>query len=143
MELNKPCTVWTGTERPNGYGQLTRNRKQYMPHRVAYAEANGLDVDTMGGVVMHSCDNRMCIEPSHLSLGTQQDNMDDKVAKGRQAKGSGHGMAKLTSEKVESIRARYQKPQKGNRYGNGRAICAEFDITPSMLSHIILRHNWV
>lgn len=121
---------------------MTRNRKQYMPHRWYYAEANGLDVDTMGGVVRHACDNRMCIEPTHLSMGSQQDNMDDKVSRSRQARNGSHGMAKLTQEQVDSIRLRYSPPAKGNPRGNGRALCAEFGICPKTLSNIMRRKNW-
>lgn len=57
-----------------------------------------------GMVVMHTCDVTQCIQPEHLKLTTQRGNQLDKVLKGRQAKGTQHGRAKLTPEQVLSIR---------------------------------------
>ena len=54
--------------------------------------------------VLHSCDNRKCVNPKHLFLGTRKDNAEDKVSKGRQAKGSGAGISKLTESQVIDIR---------------------------------------
>lgn len=56
-------------------------------------------------MLRHACDNPLCCNPDHLLTGTQQDNINDKVARGRQAKGEAHGMSKLTTKQVERMRA--------------------------------------
>lgn len=71
------------------YSHSVSGRKiKVLIHRKVYCEANGLDIkDIRGLVVMHLCDNPRCIEPSHLKLGTHQDNMDDAKKKGRMRNG--------------------------------------------------------
>ena len=60
-------------------------------------------------IVMHSCDTPSCVNPDHLSLGTQQDNMNDMVSKKRQATGASHYKTKLTEEQVLDIRTKRLK----------------------------------
>jgi hypothetical protein len=119
-----------------GYGQLSIRGVNMLAHRVAYAEAHQLDPSSMGGVVMHTCDNKWCVNPDHLVLGTQQDNMDDKVAKGRQARGTKHGMVKLTDSSILSIRNRYTP-------GNGVALAKEFGVSRRLIGKIVRRELWV
>jgi HNH endonuclease len=95
------CLEWVGALRAE-YGAITVEGKVKRAHRVAYEEFVGPIPD--GVLVLHECDNTVCIEPSHLFLGTHQNNSDDKVAKGRQARGEGNAKAKLTPEKVKAIR---------------------------------------
>lgn len=57
--------------------------------------------------ILHKCDNRGCVNPKHLFIGTNADNAKDKVEKGRQAKGEGNGRSKLTQKKVNQIRELY------------------------------------
>lgn len=78
------CIEHTGYCQPDGYGRKKYKGKVVLAHRLAYALANNLDVFTMGGVVMHSCDNPKCINPAHLRLGTIQENNADKLSKRRQ-----------------------------------------------------------
>jgi hypothetical protein len=76
------CWPWLGYVMPNGYGKvgLPRSRKVVLAHRRAFELAHGRAPD---GVVMHSCDNRCCVNPAHLVEGTQGDNLRDMTAKGR------------------------------------------------------------
>lgn len=117
------------------YGSMKVAGKSVKVHRVAYARANGLDVLSMGGVVLHSCDNRRCIEPSHLSLGTHQDNSDDMLAKGRHWVPCGEASAtcKLTDAQVAEIRLRY-KPY--CRVNGSRPLAREFGMSSSHISAI-------
>lgn len=80
--------LWAGYVDANGYGRIstgvtTRAPRTQLVHRAVYAFAHGPIPDGM--VIMHSCDNPRCINLSHLSLGTQKDNTDDMIAKGRHA----------------------------------------------------------
>lgn len=80
------CWVWTGSKTKAGYGQININRRCQPAHRVAYQLCRG-DVPRFsetGLVIMHSCDNRACVNPWHMSFGTMTDNFDDMRKKGRQ-----------------------------------------------------------
>lgn len=76
-----PCWVWMGTKNEDGYGQFTVDLQQRLAHRVSVALHQG-SVD-YNQVVLHACDNPSCVRPSHLSPGSQSENMRDMVAKGR------------------------------------------------------------
>ena len=80
-----------------GYGEmqtyLNGKKKHYRMHRVAFQVYNNIDI-SIDNIICHRCDNPSCVNPKHLFLGTHKDNSDDKVAKGRQAKGIGNGQYK-------------------------------------------------
>jgi len=85
-----------------GYGKRKWNGRHIPAHRVAYCQAKGLSLDEIAGkVVMHTCDNRACVNPEHLVLGTQAENMADMIRKGRS---TNPGNRKLTQEDAEEIR---------------------------------------
>lgn len=75
------CLVWTGCRDRDGYGWITINYEQLYVHRVAWALKHGPIPDGMQ--VLHACDNPPCLNTAHLFLGTNLDNIADKVAKGR------------------------------------------------------------
>lgn len=101
------CWFWTGTTERNGYGQVyaakdARGRNvRFYAHRVAYALAYGYTPAEYE--VMHSCDVPGCVNPAHLSLGTHQQNIADREAKGRGRKESPN-IRKITAEGVREIR---------------------------------------
>jgi len=79
----RDCFEWQGS-RCLGYGKITINGKRLGTHRVAYAVANGISLgDIEGLVVRHKCDNPPCINPLHLTIGTQADNCQDTKERGR------------------------------------------------------------
>lgn len=83
VDKSGECWEWTGT-RSRGYGafKLLRVRASaLMAHRVSWEISNGMIVD--GLFVCHRCDNKRCVRPDHLFLGTNRDNQLDAVAKGR------------------------------------------------------------
>lgn len=104
------CWEWIGSKRPNGYGRFqagARGSSQLSAHRFSYELHKGRIPD--GLLVMHTCDNRSCVNPDHLKLGTPLDNMQDMHAKGRAKPGRPCGNrnanAKLTPEAVRYIRS--------------------------------------
>jgi len=81
VEKTSDCWVWRGGFDSRGYGRIYRNGKRRGTHRISYEMANG--PITNGLFVCHHCDNRPCVKPDHLFLGTHIDNMQDSVKKGR------------------------------------------------------------
>ena len=79
------CWEWVGAKSYNGYGRFSIGGRYYGTHRVAY-ELFGGSIPT-GMCILHSCDNPPCVNPAHLRLGTQLDNMRDMHAKGRARQG--------------------------------------------------------
>lgn len=80
-EPNSGCWLWEGAVSSQGYGRMTFNGKNRNAHRVLWIVTHGEPPD--GQLVCHKCDVRVCVNPDHLFLGTNQDNMIDMVRKGR------------------------------------------------------------
>lgn len=95
------CWVWMGFDMRDGYGGLNVNGTPKLAHRISWKLHRG-EIPS-GMCVLHRCDVACCVNPDHLFLGTQQENIADKVAKNRQAKGERHGMSKLSDADVKSI----------------------------------------
>ena len=87
----------------DGYPQIQIDKKRYYIHRIFYENSYGKIPE--GIVIRHICDNRACINISHMILGTHSDNVKDRVNRGRSAKLENHGRSKLDSEKVRFIRS--------------------------------------
>ena len=75
------CRLWIGANRPSGYGRVVCGNKTLTAHRVAWETFVGPIPPGMD--VLHSCDNPPCVNPDHLFLGTDLDNVRDMIAKGR------------------------------------------------------------
>jgi hypothetical protein len=82
--LDTPCWEWMGTKNPNGYGLFSSRYFSGAAHRASWEIFVGPIPD--GLFICHKCDNKSCVNPEHLFLGTQYDNMQDKAQKDRLAK---------------------------------------------------------
>ncbi len=97
----RQCWTWTGALSAGGrYGNFCQDSKFYYAHRLMYEHVYG--PIPPGYHVMHRCDNPACVRPMHLTVGTNADNVRDRVSKGRScSKGQG-----LKADQVRQIRAR-------------------------------------
>lgn len=78
------CWLWTGRPNGAGYGSMVLNGKTVMAHRASWLIHFGeIEEASARIVVMHKCDNRLCVNPHHLELGTHKDNTQDAMKKGR------------------------------------------------------------
>jgi hypothetical protein len=130
-EPNSGCWLWAGTVSRVGYGTMTRHRQTFKAHRVAFEMF--CDPIPDGAHVLHRCDVRSCVNPDHLFLGTNADNVRDKVSKGRQAKGEGAGLAKLTESSVRAIRA---------DTGSTRELAIKYGVGKSTTACILAGKSW-
>lgn len=129
------CLEWKGAVNKDGYAACNAYglfRSQAL-HREVYRLRNGGSPE----VVMHTCDNRKCINPRHLVSGTPAANLQDKLIKGRQAKGSNNGRAKLDEEKVAALRE-MQKTQ-GATY---KELGKYFGVSVATVGRVLSGKNW-
>jgi hypothetical protein len=133
------CWNWIGYKIADGYGRMELNGKLELVHRISYEVHIGLIPEDM--LVCHSCDNPPCVNPDHLFLGTNQDNVDDCMRKGRHVTpfGEEHVCSKFTSDEVIYIRSVY-KPQDKN-FGM-RALAKKFNVSNEAIQHIVYNHTW-
>lgn len=122
------CRVWAGGAAAKGYGGIRFKGRMDKAHRVSYMIFVGPIPSEMH--VLHSCDNRKCIEPAHLFLGTNADNIKDKCKKDRSGK-------KLTIDLVKEIRRAYAG-RKVSQTALGRA----FGVNPSNISRAVNGKRW-
>jgi hypothetical protein len=99
------CWIWTGYGNGIGYGKMTFGNKRIYAHRYSYSKYKGEIPKGMN--VLHSCDNPSCVNPSHLFLGTQKNNIDDMKKKMRMSEGTKHPISKITSVHLMAIRREY------------------------------------
>lgn len=134
------CWNWTASKTSEGYGFIGeggRGGRCLRAHRVAYELFVGPIPE--GVCVLHRCDNSACVNPSHLFLGTQADNIRDRDAKGRQARGEGIKQAKLTWPQVQEIRAQYQ--WRSREFGV-RALGRRYGVDQAEIWNIVHGHTW-
>lgn len=140
------CWLWAGARTGEFYGTLKVNGKSVLAHRASYAENNGPIPD--GLLVCHRCDNRLCVNPAHLFLGSNSENMADMRAKGRGSfghPGEKAPRAKLSEAQVREILATYEPSPAGTHQINPNGIkglARRFGVGHCHISDIIRGERW-
>lgn len=125
--------VWTGALIPKGYGMIGSEGQRKLAHRVSYELFIGPIPE--GIFVLHRCDNRQCVNPKHLFLGTNSDNMQDMIKKGRarHQRGEQCSFSRLNAALVQSIRS---DPRTSD------AIAKQIGVNPSTVERVRRRETW-
>ncbi len=127
------CQLFTGPLNDHGYGKVNMisaegTRLRVGAHRLSYALHYGEDPD--GYVVMHKCDNTSCVNPEHLQLGTQLENIEDRESKGRGAK------HRLSPENILGIRDMLARGY------SQRSIAKHFGVSQTTINVINQKRAW-
>jgi hypothetical protein len=133
------CWQWSGSLFQSGYGAIAGEppgKSMLLAHRVSYRIYNG-PIPT-GMCCLHKCDNRRCVNPSHLSLGSRTDNHEDMVAKGRHRHGDNHHWSKLSQEQADLIRA-----IRSSCGATMRDIADLFGVSRALVSLVLANRIWV
>ncbi len=127
------CWRFTGGRTGSGYGAIGDKGKTLSAHVVSYELHKG---PTNGLFVLHTCDNKMCVNPDHLWLGTLVDNKKDEIAKGRHVRGERQGQSKLTEANVRHIKRLLDKGHKK------LALAKRFGVSDNAIRYIEVGRNW-
>lgn len=124
------CWLWTGSV-VKGYGQLSHEYKSLRAHRVSWELHNGAVPEDM--CVCHTCDTPLCVNPTHLFLGSNLDNTADRHDKERDMRGTMSPHAKLTEEQVLEIRSSDE---------DMKQLAAKYGVKYSTIKVVKNRQNW-
>ena len=134
---DRGCWAWTGTTSKDGRGRFGANYRSNLAYRVSWEIHKG--TIPRGLFVLHKCDNPNCVNPEHLFLGTHQDNMDDKRAKGRLPLGEEAYQAKLTEAQVVTARMLFA----GKKVLRGmRATAHSLGVSTATLRDAVVGNTW-
>ena len=142
VERGGNCWTFDGTIDSKGYGHIyDRGLKgAAFAHRRFYEAFVGHIPDDM--CVCHRCDNPSCVNPKHLFLGSQSDNILDAVNKNRWRDGERSNLSKLTWPKVREIRRRYKGNARYNRGPTQQELAEEYGVSRHGISMIVRHKSW-
>lgn len=138
VEKTDSCWLWTGGSDCNGYGRMGVGRSDegtILAHRFSYELHRGPIAGNL--FVCHRCDNPQCVNPNHLFLGTALDNVQDMIAKSRNAHGEKAPWSKLTETQVTEIRQRYAAGGITQK-----ALAKEYGLIQTTVGEIVRRVIW-
>jgi hypothetical protein len=134
IDKTENCWNWIGDISEGGYGEIGINCKPKMAHRYSYEKFIG--TIKKGLFVLHSCDNRRCVNPEHLRQGTQAENLNDASLRDRLIKGSAVKVSKLKEEDIGEIRRLYEEGLSQLKIGE------LYGVHQTMISTIVRRKWW-
>lgn len=134
VKKTESCWLWTANTHSFGYGLFSVNRKTISAHRYSYILHKG-DIPS-GLVIRHKCNTPNCVNPEHLELGTQADNIQDAVKLNRHCHGESHGMVSITDEIALLIKQELAKGISAAR------IAKELDVSKHIVYAIKYGKTW-
>lgn len=141
IEVTPTCWNWTAHKDNNGYAKQRVGGRNKMASHISWMLFRGHKPQEL--FVLHKCDNPACVNPAHLFLGTQKENVQDSMNKGRRALGEDHGMSILTAEQVKEIRATYVR---GHRYKpsatDQTALANKFGVDQQVIWSVLQNRTW-
>ncbi len=135
ISKDSECWEWLGCRASNGYGKVYYQKRTYTAHRIAYFVTFNIILPPTQ-CICHTCDNRICCNPSHLFVGSNKDNSYDMIKKQRQARGESQGLSRLTADNVIYIRDMYSKGI--SMY----ALAKQLTVNKGTISAVIKRKTW-
>lgn len=129
----KDCIESTYTLDADGYAHICYEGKRWYHHRLVYTQHYG-DIPN-GKLIRHTCDNRSCVNPEHLLIGTHQDNMRDRVERNRCAKGTKLSRYNLTEQDVLDIRLNKGKVTQ-------RELANSYNVSKRTIEDIHQQKSW-
>lgn len=132
-EPNSGCWLWLGGTNQKNYGHIWSSelKRHERAHRMVYQILIG--AIPAGQQLLHRCDNPYCVNPDHMFVGSNAENMADRDAKGRQARGESCALAKLTEDQVRAIR---------QSSGSHVAVGKQFGTSAMNVADIRHRRTW-
>ncbi len=147
VKKTNDCWNWTAYT-ANGYGKVNLNGNSYLTHKVSLiidgrlSEAYKKEKGAKGVVVMHTCDNRKCVNPKHLLVATQKENMEDAKVKGRKWYGENAGELNpnCTISKNKALAIKKSIKVNGNKLVY---IAKSFHVGKNIVANIAYGKSWV
>ena len=127
------CWICTSHSTCRGYPVVNRDGRRWKIHRLMYEIHIGPIPEGM--LVLHKCDNKLCINPYHLKIGTHTDNLEDRKRQNTYPSGEHGCFHKLTAQQVGEIRSKYRR-------GNGMKLAQEYDVDFSTIYYILRGDTW-
>src|SRR5436190_5131366 len=134
VKVDSGCWLWYGGL-TNGYGCFSRDGYTCSAHKISYEHFVG--PVPLGICVLHKCDNRRCVNPEHLFLGTRVDNNRDMAAKGRHGRGA--TIKILTEAEVERVR---EVLKKNANWGVQKHLAETYGVSQSTISEVKSQKRW-
>lgn len=134
QQSDSACWLWIACKNANGYGIMNVAGRPMSAHRISWVIHNDQIPDGM--CVCHKCDTPSCVNPNHLFLGTQKENMRDAKTKGRMQRGERHYRAKLNRKDVVDIKRLHSQGVMIKQ------LASNYGVHVNTISRVINKNSW-